>query len=127
MKKVSLLFILLSLFCSVSCRGDRGAVEPTQEELEKFARCLTEQGLVMYGSITCSGCRAQRKAFGKAFAHITEIECNPHIENAQVDRCLAKKIEKTPTWIMESQGQEVKRLVGYQLLEDLSSFASCEL
>jgi hypothetical protein len=76
--------------------------------------------------LTCSACRAQRKAFGTAFAYITEIECHPHAENTQADRCIEKKIRFTPTWIAEPNGQELKRLEGYQLLATLASFAGCE-
>jgi len=93
---------------------------------EALARCMAEQGWVMYGSITCSGCRAQRKAFGEAFAHITEIECNPHIANNQVERCLDRKIGKMPTWILEKDGAEIKRIEGYQLLEDLAALTGCD-
>jgi hypothetical protein len=81
----------------------------------------------MYSSFTCSACRAQRKAFGKAFAHIKEIECNPHAPNTQVDLCLEKKIKKTPTWILEKNEKETKRIEGYQLLENLAPKSGCEL
>jgi hypothetical protein len=92
-----------------------------------LAQCLTAQGFVMYGSVTCSACRAQRKAFGPAFTHIKEIECNPHVPDTQAERCLAKNIKTTPTWIAEKDGQELKRLEGYQLLEDLASSTGCKL
>jgi hypothetical protein len=107
--------------------GGAGAKEPTQEALAGLARCLSEKGVVMYGSITCSACRAQRKAFGPAFSHVKEIECNPNAPNTQVERCVKKKIQKTPTWIMEKGGEEMKRIEGYQLPDDLASFAGCKL
>jgi len=97
----------------------------TSEALEELATCLAEKGWVMYGSFTCSACRAQRKAFGKAFRHIKAIECNPHAPNTQVDLCLEKKINKTPTWIQEKDGQEIQRIEGYQLLEDLAPLSGC--
>ena len=93
---------------------------------ESLALCLAEKGWVMYGSITCSACRAERKAFGKSFEHITEVECNPHIPNNQVERCLKRKIKRTPTWIREKDDQEIGRIVGYQLLEDLARLTGCE-
>lgn len=92
---------------------------------ERLARCMAEQGWIMYGSITCSACRAQRKGFGEAFAHITEIECNPHIANSQVERCLNRKIGQTPTWILEQEGVEIRRIEGYQLLENLERLTNC--
>ncbi len=124
--------LLLALLV-VSCekKGDSGGKtrteEPTQEAVAALARCLTKQGFVMYGSVTCSACRAQRKAFGAAFAYIKEIECNPHVPDTQVERCLEKKIKTTPTWIAEKDGEELRRLEGYRLLADLASAAGCEL
>lgn len=120
--KTKALLLAALLLASV---GESYSGEPTQEELVVLARCLTDKGFVMYGSITCSACSAQRKAFGQAFAHIKEIECNPHAPNSQVQLCLKRKIRKTPTWIAEKDGKEVKRIEGYQLLEDLASFAGC--
>ena len=134
MKRGTLLLaaVLCCLFVSGCERGDGAgngarATEPTQAALEGLARCLSAKGVVMYGSITCSACRAQRKAFGPAFSHVKEIECNPNAPNTQVERCMKKKIQKTPTWIMEKGGDEMKRIEGYQLLDDLASFAGCPL
>ena len=115
------LFIVLAMV-AVAVPGARALeVDP-----EPLARCLTEKGWVMYGSITCSACRAQRKAFGDAFALIAEVECNPHAPNTQVDRCLARDIATTPTWIQEQDGTEIARIPGYQLLEDLARETGCE-
>jgi hypothetical protein len=123
-----LLFLLTTSCGQKTDSGSSVHVEaPSQEQLATLARCLTAQGFVMYGSITCSACRAQRKAFGLAFAHITEVECNPHAANTQANRCVQRKIQTTPTWIAEKNGEEIKRLEGYQLIEALASFAGCAL
>lgn len=104
--------------------GASQADNPTKQA--QLANCLTEKGWVMYSSFTCSACRAQRKAFGKAFKDIKMIECNPNAPDNQVELCLKKKIKKTPTWILEKNGEDIKRLESYQLLEDLASSAECE-
>ncbi len=127
---MKLLIILAgALVCLVlwGCPKEEAAEEPTQAALEGLAVCLSGKGVVMYGSITCSACRAQRKAFGDAFSHIKEIECNPHAPNTHAELCIEKNIQKTPTWIMEKDGKETKRIEGYQLLEDLASFAGCAM
>jgi hypothetical protein len=134
MKGGAMVFAALAFLVAISgCdKGDGGNAgsppeAPTSESRAKLATCLTDKGWVMYGSFTCSACRAQRKAFGETFTHIKEIECNAHAPNTQVDLCLAKGIETTPTWIQEKGGEEIKRLEGYQLLEDLASVAGCDL
>ena len=118
---IALLISLSALSCDSADDGD-----PTPEQLEKLARCLTDKGFVVYGTSTCSGCRAQRKAFGDAWSYINYVECDPHEPESQVDRCLKFKIRKTPTWILEVDGKEIKRLESYQLLEDLARFSGCE-
>lgn len=127
---VSLLFIIFLSSCQQNGTGENKASkleEPSLQSKELLARCLTDKGFVMYGSITCSACRAQRKLFGKDFEHIIEIECNPNAPNSQVEQCLKKEVRKTPTWILEENGSEIKRLESYQLLEDLASFAGCKM
>lgn len=92
----------------------------------KLAKCLTQKGWTMYGSFTCSACIAQKKLFGEeAFAHIEEIECNPHAPNTKVEVCIKKKIRITPTWVLEQEGQESIRIAKYQLLEDLAMHSDC--
>ncbi|NOS80327.1 MAG: thioredoxin family protein [Nitrospira sp.] len=125
---MKLLLILGSmLVCMVQWASPQAesAANPTEDVREGLAMCLSERGMVMYGSITCSACRAQRKAFGEAFSHVTEIECNPHAPNTRAELCIEKNIRKTPTWIIEKEGKETKRLEGYQLVEDLAAFAGC--
>lgn len=119
----------LLLACAVGCDRDgserdvSGALSP--EARSALARCLTENGWVMYSSITCSACRTQREAFGNASALIREIECNPHAQNTEVERCLARGIRKTPTWVQERDGSEVGRIEGYHVLEDLAAATGC--
>lgn len=133
MKKIILFVLFGILFLSVwifidnTYRTTSRYEHPSQDELRRMARCLTNEGWIMYGSITCSGCRAQRKAFGDAFSEIIEVECNAYAPNSQAKRCLKRKIGPTPTWIMEKDGKEVKRIEGYQLIEDLALVTGCHL
>ena len=119
-----LLLVYAVLVVSVGACSDEG---PTLDSKTELATCLTRNGWVMYGSITCSACRAQKKAFGDAFRHIKEIECNPTAPNTQVELCLEKKIGPTPTWVREVDGEELERIEGYQLLDDLAGRTGCPL
>ena len=67
----------------------------------------------MYSSFRCGFCAKTRKMFGDSFQYINEIECHPQGENAQTDLCLQKGVENTPTWILEPNGEEVKRHTGF--------------
>ncbi len=83
-----------------------------------FAKCLTEKGLVMYGTDSCEWCQKQEADFKSAWQFINYANC---IKNPQ--RCVAQNIESTPTWIFG----DGKRLVGYQTLGQLSKESGCPL
>jgi len=127
MKRTALFMTIAIALLSVSpCAKKRGGiVELTPEQIEKLARCVTEKGWVMYGTVGCSGCRAQRKGFGDSWPLINYVECDPHEAGAQPERCLERNIGKTPAWILEVDGAEVRRVESYQLLEDLARETGC--
>lgn len=87
--------------------------------------CLNDRGLVYYKSKTCSNCRRQELILGDAYQRMTQVECHPDGVNAQPELCLAKNIDKTPTFILEENGKELKRLEGRQVPKDLALFVSC--
>ena len=60
---------------------------------------------------------------GKAYTKLNSVECHPDGPNADVQRCFKMGISKTPTFIIEEDGQEVKRLEGLQKLEILANWA----
>jgi len=98
---------------------------------DEFAQCLTDKNMVMYGSITCSFCAKQRAMFGDAFEFATEIECDPRYsdDEEELNRCAAKNIKGTPTWILEdNEGNDVFRFdAGVVTLERLSEVSECPL
>lgn len=96
---------------------------------DTFAECVYEKGMRMYGAKTCSFCIKQRALFGDAVKYIKEIECDPRYPNAETDRCIAKKIERTPTWIREdASGNTLKRFdPGVLSLQTLSEETECRL
>jgi len=122
-----LAFIMLIITACQSLGNPSQSREIPPEQLEEFAKCVTEKGWVMYSSFTCPACRTQLSLFGKAHVHLKIIECNPHAPNTQVELCLKQKIRYTPTWVGEGNGTQVKRLKGYKELEDLASITGCPL
>lgn len=90
------------------------------------AECLTEKGVVMYGAYWCPKCERQKRLFGDAFAAIAYVECDPRGENAQAERCLARGISGTPTWLQETaDGTELGRLEGVQDVSELAAKFDC--
>jgi uncharacterized membrane protein len=123
MKTWGVIFVILNLIPVVAFNI------PTSEDsidYSPLAQCITDNGVNMYGSFRCGVCARTRALFGDTFEHINEIECHPQGENAQTELCLAKGIEGTPTWILEPEGKEVKRQVGFMTLAELQEFAGCE-
>lgn len=127
MKKTTFcLFITAIIILTAGCRSREEKVA-TFNDKEKLAICLSEKGWVVYGTAKCSACVAQKKAFGESWKHISYIECDPVEKNSNPDLCMKRNIKKTPTWILELDGEEIRRLESYQLLEDLNIRAGCEI
>jgi uncharacterized membrane protein len=95
------------------------------QDYSNVTACITENGVNMYGSFRCAVCAKTRAMFGDAFENINEIECHPQGENPQTQLCLDKKISGTPTWILEPEGEEIKRFHGFMNVDELKEFSGC--
>ncbi len=84
---------------------------------DKLAKCLTEKGVVMYGTDWCPHCQNQKKQFGNSFQYVNFKNCD-----FNKVLCDANNVTGYPTWI--SKG---KRLEGEQSFEALASMAGCEV
>ena len=63
---------------------------------EQLAKCLTENGVRMYGSMYCPHCAEQKELFGESFALINYTECaNPDNANA------CSNLQGVPAWIIK--------------------------
>ncbi len=98
-----------------------------KKDYSDLAQCLNEKGVVYYKSVRCSTCRRQEALLGQAYTKLNSIECHPEGENPNPELCLAKNISKTPTFLIERNGLEVKRAEGLQQIKNLASFAGCPL
>ncbi|MAG16305.1 hypothetical protein CMO88_04545 [Candidatus Woesearchaeota archaeon] len=130
MKTYLIALAVMIVFVVSSCSSQQQVDTEDSEdssEFDSFASCIKENGLKMYGSFTCSVCKRQRAIFGSSFELVGEIECHPRGENPQTELCLQKDIEKTPTWILEQDGEEIKRLTGFQNMETLAEISGCQL
>ncbi len=109
-----------SLIVFAGC-AKNDAVDPsgyTAEQTEKLAQCLTDKGIVMYGTTRCPHCQNQKKRFGEAADLITFVDC----DESRI-QCQAAGVEWFPTWITPD-GQKYS---GDQPLESLATIGACEL
>lgn len=94
-----------------------------KQDYSVFVEDLNQKGVVYYKSVKCNNCRRQEKLFGIAIKKLNSVECHPEGKNPQPQLCLQKKITKTPTFLIEQNGKEVKRLEGLQRLENIAKWA----
>jgi len=90
----------------------------SRETLDKFAMCLAEKKITMYGAVWCSHCQAEKARFGSSFKYVPYVECP---DNEQL--CIDKGIKGYPTWITNDG---ITR-EGEQGLENLSALSDCPL
>tara|TARA_Y100000031_G_scaffold148279_1_gene184359 strand:- start:72056 stop:72523 length:468 start_codon:yes stop_codon:yes gene_type:complete len=121
--------LLLVTVAAFIFSGSKEGPEAVAGDYDTFAQCLYDSGLRMYGSATCHFCAQQRSMFGGSFKFIREIECDPRNALAETERCIAKNIEATPTWILEDEnGNDIERFeAGVQQLTVLSEKSGCPL
>jgi len=84
---------------------------------DNLAKCMTEKGMVMYGTDWCPHCINQKALFGKSFKLITYKNCD---YNKVV--CDLNNVTGYPTWISPE-----KRFEGEQTIEALASATGCEI
>ncbi len=90
---------------------------------DDFARCLTENGVKMYGAYWCSHCQEQKALFGKSWEYVDYIECaTPGSKTPKVE-CIAAGVKGYPMW---SFGAD-RKISGALAFEQLASFSGCEL
>jgi hypothetical protein len=69
----------------------KDCINPSEESIFEFARCLTREEAEMYGASWCSACILQKRMFGDdAFNEINYIDCS--------DPGLCPEINAYPTW-----------------------------
>lgn len=102
--------MLLSLPLLNGCSKKPGSYDP-------FAKCLTEKGVIMYGTEWCPHCKNQKAAFGNSFEYVNYIDCDKNR-----DACIRAGVQGYPTWVIDG-----KSYPGEQPLFDLSSLAGCPM
>ena len=84
---------------------------------DNLAKCLSDNGAVMYGTDRCKYCKEQKGLFGKSFEYVNYINCD--ILKAD---CVAAGVTRYPQWIINES-----RYMGVQSLFSLAHYAECVL
>ena len=124
MRLIAPIFIAGLIAIAVTYFAQTGNAVKT--DYSDFVGCLNEKGVVYYKSFRCNSCKRQEKLLGDAYTKLNSVECHPEGPNGNPELCLLKRISKTPTFLIEESGREMKRLEGLQPLKDLADFAGCE-
>jgi hypothetical protein len=97
----------------------------SQHKYDRFAQCLTDRGVKMYGAWWCPHCQEQKEKFGASFELAPYIECGVKGDvHAKTQVCKDADIQHYPTWQFPPTGERVERVFE---LEDLSVKTSCPL
>jgi glutaredoxin len=84
---------------------------------DSFAQCLTEKGVIMYGTGWCSHCKNQKNEFGSSFQYVDYVDCDRY-----KSECLKAGVKGYPTWVIEGVNYP-----GEQPLYKLASLSGCDL
>ncbi|MDP2625254.1 MAG: protein disulfide isomerase family protein [Candidatus Peregrinibacteria bacterium] len=87
-------------------------------EYAEFAQCLTDEGLVMYGTDWCPYCQEQKGMFEEAFEFIEYVNCD-----FNQSTCTSKGITGYPAWFLNDR----RWGDGVQNFYDFAEATGCEL
>ena len=97
------------------------AAGPEEPFLRELAAHLESTGAEFYGASWCIRCKEQKSLFEASAHRLPYIECSPNGRGGvQNFACIAKNIQRYPTWIVE--GRRHESLLTPQTLAQLSDF-----
>src|SRR3989344_5221879 len=88
-----------------------------------FAKCLTDNGVKMYGAYWCPHCNNQKQMFGSSWQYVNYIECSLPNRAGQTQVCNQAGIRAYPTW----EFQDGNILEGELTFTQLSQYSNCQL
>ena len=80
------MILLVSMLLLVGCSSAPG-------RYDDFAKCLTNDSVIMYGTTWCVHCQAQKALFEDSFQYINFVDCD---KNPQL--CTDVGVQGYPTW-----------------------------
>ena len=98
MKSLLMLAVCVLLLC--------GCVEIADDS---FAKCLTKDGVKMYGAYWCPDCQDQKGVFGGSWQYVDYVECAT-VAGGQTQACRDANITGYPTWVFRNGSRETGEL-----------------
>ncbi len=123
MKKGALIFWIAVGAIVVAGIAAAFFVKSGPSNLEPFAACIKEKGIVFYGAFWCPHCQRTKAMFGSAAKSLPYVECSTADGKAQTQICIDKKIQSYPTW-MKPDGTSI---TGEHSLKEIAEFTGCAL
>lgn len=115
--KIGIFIIAVSFLIFMMIRSNVVPEPETSDEdfATTLAKCLTDQGVKMYGADWCPHCQNQKKMFGEAFKYIDYVDCEMDKE-----QCINAGVPGYPTWIINNTHYS-----GAHPLELLANISKC--
>lgn len=124
MKRGVLIFWLVIVAIIVAGIGASFFVRAAPSQLDGFAQCLKDKGVVFYGAFWCPHCQATKKMFGSAARLLPYVECSTPNGQEQLQVCKDKGVQSYPTWTFPNS---TTTLTGERTLKELSELSGCPL
>ena len=90
--------LILGVIATVILRAGPSSTVATPGQLDGFAQCLTDKGLIFYGAFWCPHCKAEKALFGTSARLLPYVECSLPDAQHQTQTCIDAKIMSYPTW-----------------------------
>ena len=119
---VTLFYFSTKIITKVTGKSIFGWLIKDNSNFDDFAKCLSVNGVKMYGAFWCRHCQNQKEEFGDSWQFMSYVECDPYGENSKTDLCIERGIEGYPTWEINNQ-----LYPGELSLEKLAEISGCEL
>jgi hypothetical protein len=86
-----------------------------------LARCLSNAGVLFYGTWWCPYCRKQRESFGAEASNLPYVECSDADSRRTRSACREAGVRSYPTWVLPN-GIVLR---GVQSPDVLASLSGC--
>ncbi len=124
MKKGVMIFWLLIIAIIVAGIGSLSMANARPGQLDTFAQCLKDKGVIFYGAFWCPHCQKTKAMFGRSAKLLPYVECSTADGKGQTEECKAKNISSYPTWVFPNS---TSTLTGERSLIELSQLSGCAL